>query len=74
MSSYSTRIAYLDSRKAQIEVRPSVWANLRAMIVARQTRRLLAMMDDRTLADIGIGRGDASTESARPMWDIETLR
>ncbi len=44
------------------------------MVRARQTRRLLGEMDDRMLADIGIGRGQAVTESARAMWDLSTHR
>ena len=40
------------------------------MARARQTRRLLAEMDDRMLADIGIGRGDALMEASRAAWDL----
>jgi hypothetical protein len=38
---------------------------LRAVI----TRRHLAEMDDRMLADIGISRADALRESGRAPWD-----
>jgi uncharacterized protein YjiS (DUF1127 family) len=34
---------------------------------ARQ-RRHLAELDDRLLADMGIGRGDAAREAAKPFW------
>ncbi len=44
-----------------------VW---QAMVRARATRRLLADMDDRLLADIGVGRGDAQHEAQRPMWEL----
>lgn len=75
MSSHSIRLAHLGSHKPGVPVRAGAWATLTgalgAMVRARQTRRLLAAMDDRTLADIGLGRGDAMTEAARPMWDID---
>ncbi len=44
------------------------------MFRARATRRLLPDMDDRLLADIGVGRGDALQEAARPMWDLAQRR
>ncbi len=31
-------------------------------------RRLLAAMDDRQLADIGVSRSDANREAAKPFW------
>ena len=45
-----------------------------AMFRARRTRHMLAEMDDRMLADIGVGRGQAHHEANRPFWDFETLR
>ncbi len=50
------------------------WAALMEMARARQTRRLLAEMDDRMLADIGIGRGDAMMEAGRAPWDLGSRR
>ena len=50
------------------------WARVRAMLRARHTRQMLGEMDDRMLADIGVGRGDALVESSKPMWDVETRR
>ena len=47
---------------------------LSAMVRAHQTRQLLGEMDDRLLADIGIGRGDAIVEAARPVWDLAPTR
>ncbi|MBC7801576.1 MAG: DUF1127 domain-containing protein [Gemmatimonadaceae bacterium] len=44
------------------------------MARARATRRMLTEMDDRMLADIGIGRGDAQTEAARAPWDLVERR
>ena len=58
-------------------VRPSaggVWSILAKMVRARQTRHLLAEMDDRMLADIGIDRGQAHMEAMRPMWDMQPRR
>lgn len=70
MSTYNTRLAYLDARRP-LPVRRGAWQTLQAMILAWRTRRLLAQLDDRTLADIGVGRGDALMEARRPLWDIE---
>ncbi len=50
------------------------WTAVGAMLRAHQTRRLLGEMDDRLLADIGIGRGDAVMEAARPLWDLAPKR
>ncbi len=47
-----------------------VWATLLEMRRAHRTRRLLAEMDDRMLADIGVGRGDALMEASRAPWDV----
>jgi uncharacterized protein YjiS (DUF1127 family) len=47
-----------------------VWTMAGAMLQARRTRRHLAEMDDRLLADIGTSRADAATEANRPFWDI----
>lgn len=47
-----------------------VWRRVGAMLEARRTRRLLAEMDHRLLADIGTNRADAITEANRPFWDI----
>lgn len=44
--------------------------SLRAMWRAVVTRRMLAEMDDRMLADIGVSRGDASMEANRRPWDL----
>ena len=50
------------------------WAWARAMLRARRTRRMLGEMDDRMLADIGVGRGEAMMEAARPMWELDARR
>lgn len=50
------------------------WGALAQMARARQTRRMLAEMDDRMLADIGVGRGDAQMEAARAPWDLAVRR
>ena len=58
--------ARANSRRIARRTLPS----LAAMWRAAATRRMLAGMDDRMLADIGIGRADAATEAARKPWDI----
>ncbi len=50
------------------------WTALAEMARTRQTRRVLAEMDDRMLADIGIGRGDALMEASRVPWDVSSRR
>lgn len=47
------------------------WTLARAMLQARQTRRILAEMDSRQLADIGTSRADAHMEANRPFWDVK---
>lgn len=49
--------------------RPSLRARLGLMVQTAQTRRLLAEMDSRMLADIGATRSDAQHEASRPAWD-----
>ena len=61
-------------RPALRRVIADVAFTLRAMLRARATRRLLSEMDDRLLADIGVGRGDALHEARRPMWDLAQRR
>ena len=48
-----------------------LYATYCAMRRTRQLRRILAEMDDRTLADIGATRAFAQLESARPFFDLE---
>ncbi len=52
----------------------TIWGAMCAMARARSTRRLLAEMDSRLLADIGASRGDAQMEAARPFWDTASRR
>jgi uncharacterized protein YjiS (DUF1127 family) len=42
---------------------------LARMIEVIETRRLLAGLDDRMLADIGLSRADALREAERRPWD-----
>lgn len=51
-----------------------VWAAAVEMAQARRTRRMLAEMDDRMLADVGLGRGDAMMEASRAPWDLHERR
>lgn len=50
--------------------RPGLLAWLTQMIETRRTRHMLAEMDDRMLADIGLDRAQARIEADRPAWDI----
>lgn len=74
MSDDSIRMTRFAGRSVVRGVAADLWLRLQAMLRARQTRRMLAEMDDRALADIGLGRGDALEESARPMWDLAPRR
>ena len=74
MSDYSIRVARFAGRSTLRGMAADVWIRLHEMLRARRTRRMLGEMDDRMLADIGIGRGDALTEAARPMWDLSRRR
>lgn len=42
---------------------------LEAFAALARQRRALARLDDAALSDIGVSRGDAQTEAARPVWD-----
>lgn len=44
------------------------WRTLRTWTDRRRQRAALARLDDRLLADIGITRGQAAFEAARPFW------
>ncbi len=61
------------ARRAPFGVR-KVWAFVVAMYQARQTRKLLAEMDGRLLADIGASRSDAHMEASRAFWDVSPRR
>ncbi len=74
MSDHSIRIARFAGRSTLRGLAADLWISIYAMLRARQTRRMLAAMDDRMLADIGLGRGDAQVEAARPMWDLAPRR
>jgi len=49
-----------------------VW--LRRVLQAIESRRHLAEMDPRMLADIGISRADALREATRAPWDLAPPR
>ena len=57
--------AFIPARPA----RPSLRAWLGVIVRTAQTRRLLAEMDSRMLADIGATRSEAQEEASRPAWD-----
>lgn len=73
-SSYGVFLFAGAGAAAQPGLMGTVRNRLGRMLRARRTRRLLGEMDDRMLADIGIGRGEAATESSRAMWDLSTHR
>jgi uncharacterized protein YjiS (DUF1127 family) len=47
---------------------------LRRVLRAVESRRHLAGMDDRMLADIGISRAEALREASRAPWDLAPRR
>ena len=48
-----------------------LWTRLYRAAQVVSTRRLLAEMDERMLADIGIDRAQALTEANRKPWDTD---
>ena len=46
----------------------------RLAIRVHQERRALALLDDNTLSDLGLSRGDVFAESSRPFWDLPSDR
>lgn len=55
--------------------RGTAWiAWLRRMLHAIESRRHLAEMDHRMLADIGVSRSDALEEARRVPWDLAPPR
>ncbi len=56
----------------RLHLRPLVqraWQQWHRAMTERQTRRLLAEMDEHTLADIGASRADAVYMASRPVWE-----
>lgn len=45
------------------------WLQIRRWQQLAKERRMLAMLDDAALKDIGLSRADAMQESERPFWD-----
>ncbi|MCK8782791.1 DUF1127 domain-containing protein [Roseomonas sp. NAR14] len=70
----ATRATALEAHAFRPAV-PSVWRGaldwFRRARTAIVTRRELAAMDERMLADIGLSRSDAAREANRPFWEIE---
>lgn len=52
----------------------ALWARLALMRRAAETRRELGALDPRLLADIGVGRAEASEEAERWPWDLGPRR
>ena len=66
--------AAFDARISFFEVttpRANVLSQLKTALTVARTRRALAQMDARTLADIGLTEDQAAFEAARPIWDIK---
>jgi len=49
---------------------PRVQIALRDMMAVWSQRRVLGMLDDAALADIGLSRREAEREARRPFWDL----
>jgi uncharacterized protein YjiS (DUF1127 family) len=69
MTTHSICASDLPSNRRTPSLR-RLWTTAGAMFQARQSRRLLAEMDTRLLADIGSNRAEAAVEANRPFWDI----
>lgn len=55
--------------------RGTAWIDwLRRVLHAAESRRQLAEMDRRMLADIGVSRAEALEEAARAPWDLTPPR
>ncbi|WP_422072228.1 DUF1127 domain-containing protein [Tranquillimonas rosea] len=50
--------------------RPGLLSRLLAVHAVWRERRALADLDDRALRDIGVTRGAARDEAARPIWEL----
>lgn len=69
----SLHTATLATRRVQsVGGTPRLMSMLWAAVAASRQRQGLARLDDRTLADIGLSRAEATAEAARPAWDIPT--
>ena len=68
MSARSMATVYVFPVRAK--ARTGLWTWLARAVETRRARQLLATMDDRMLADIGMNRAGARTEANRPAWDV----
>ncbi len=46
----------------------SLMARIRVLLARRASRRALASLDARLLADVGLNREQALREAAKPLW------
>ncbi len=51
-----------------------IWVRLEEMRRAIETRRILARLDEQTLADIGVTRAEVLEEIRRMPWDTKPRR
>lgn len=68
----TTALSFLTT--ARRAVRPSLFGLVRTALHAAASRRQLAQLDDRMLADIGLGRAEAIAEADRAPWDLAPRR
>ena len=59
-----------DVAPARTAERRGWWVRLREAWRAASSRRQLAELDDRALADLGISRAQARFEASRAPWDL----
>jgi len=61
----------LTARNTHIDARPSAGhLTLRHVLDVWRSRRALARLDARALADIGISAKSAHSEARKPIWDV----
>jgi len=61
----------LTARNTRIDARPSAGRlSLRHVLDVWRSRRALARLDARALADIGVSAKSAHSEASKPIWDV----
>ena len=62
----NARISFFSAAQSQ----GSLLSRLHTALTVAQTRRALAKMDARALADVGLTQEQASVEASRSFWDV----
>jgi len=70
MAILAHRIAIALPRNPPLAGLARLWTGIRLALLAIETRRQLAGLDDRMLRDIGISHADALREAERAPWDL----